>query len=85
MWNCQPSYHHFQSPCEICPVVNQNQVAPSVDIQNPICYPVYAPWKLRILGNGWVNFGFVIKDVRKYRLSLLDRFELLWYNSSTFH
>ena len=50
-----------------------------------MCYPVYAPWKLCIIGNGWVNFGFVIKDVRKYRLSLLDKHKLLWYNSSTFH
>lgn len=40
----------------------------------PMCYPVYAPWKLWILGNGWVNFGFVIEDVRKYR----SRKSILW-------
>ena len=38
-----------------------------------------------MVGKRWGNLGFVIKDVRKYRLSLLDKLKLLWYNCSTFH
>ena len=38
-----------------------------------------------MLGKSWVNFGFIVKDIENYRLSLLDKYKLLWYNSSTFH
>ena len=38
-----------------------------------------------MVGNSWVSFDFIVKDMEKYRLSLLDKLELLWYNSSTFH
>ena len=32
----------------------------------------------------WENFGFIVKDMENYRLSLLDKLRLLWYNDITF-